>query len=43
VDPNSTLRKEHNWAMTAPEFFNAIVMAWIEDQELPAGNYSTLT
>jgi len=43
VDPNSTLRKEHNWAMTAPEFFNAIVKAWIEDQALPAGNYSTLT
>ena len=43
VEPNSTLRKEHNWAMTAPEFFNAIVKAWIEDQALPAGNYSTLT
>jgi pimeloyl-ACP methyl ester carboxylesterase len=32
----SSLRSEHNWAMTAPDFFNAAVRAWIEDQALPA-------
>ncbi len=42
VEPNSTLRKEHNWAMTAPEFFNTLVKAWIEDRPLPAGNYTPL-
>ncbi len=29
------LRAEHNWAMTAPEFFNATVRAWIEEGALP--------
>lgn len=42
VEPNSTLRKEHNWAMTAPQFFNGIVKAWIEDRPLPAGSYQPL-
>lgn len=37
IEPKSSLRKEHNWAMTAPDFFNATVRAWIEDQPLPAG------
>jgi len=32
----STLAKEHSWAMTAPEFFNATLKAWIEDCPLPA-------
>ena len=35
IGPKSSLRKEHNWAMTAPDFFNATVRAWIEDQPLP--------
>ena len=37
LEPHSSLRKEHNWAMTAPGFFNAVVSAWIEDRPLPAG------
>lgn len=32
----SSLAREHNWAMTAPQLFNATVGAWIEDQPLPA-------
>ena len=32
----STLAKEHSWAMTAPEFFNTTLKAWIEDCSLPA-------
>jgi pimeloyl-ACP methyl ester carboxylesterase len=32
----SSLAKEHNWAMTAPQLFNATVAAWIEDRSLPA-------
>jgi pimeloyl-ACP methyl ester carboxylesterase len=36
VGAKSSLREEHNWAMTAPDFFNATVRAWIEDRELPA-------
>jgi hypothetical protein len=32
----SSLAKEHNWAMTAPAFFNAVVLAWIEARPLPA-------
>ena len=35
VEPQSSLRKEHNWALTAPELFNAAVRAWVEDQPLP--------
>jgi len=31
----STLAKEHNWAVTAPELFSATVGAWIEDRPLP--------
>ncbi len=33
---NSSLRSEHNWAMTAADFFNQTVLAWIEDKPLPA-------
>jgi hypothetical protein len=36
VGPKSTLREEHNWAMTAPVFYNATVRACIEDRALPA-------
>jgi pimeloyl-ACP methyl ester carboxylesterase len=32
----SSLRGEHNWALTAPDFFNAAVRAWVEDGPLPA-------
>jgi pimeloyl-ACP methyl ester carboxylesterase len=32
----STLAKEHNWALTAPQLFAAAVKAWVEDQPLPA-------
>jgi pimeloyl-ACP methyl ester carboxylesterase len=32
----SSLAKEHNWAMTAPALFNAIVQAFIEDHALPS-------
>jgi len=32
----SSLRSEHNWALTAPDLFNAAVRAWIEDGPLPA-------
>jgi pimeloyl-ACP methyl ester carboxylesterase len=35
LEPNSSLRKEHNWAMTAPDYFNAVVRLWIEDRPLP--------
>lgn len=31
----SSLAKEHNWAMTAPDRFNETVCAWIEDRALP--------
>ncbi|MHC1684844.1 MAG: alpha/beta fold hydrolase [Clostridiaceae bacterium] len=31
----SSLAKEHNWAMTAPQLFNQTVAAWIEDRALP--------
>jgi pimeloyl-ACP methyl ester carboxylesterase len=31
----SSLAKEHNWAMTAPDLFNAAVKAWIEGSSLP--------
>jgi len=31
----STLAKEHSWAMTEPEFFNATLKAWIENRPLP--------
>jgi hypothetical protein len=37
LGPDSSLREEHNWAMTAPAYFNAVVRAWIEDQPLPGG------
>lgn len=32
----SSLRKEHNWALTAPQAFNAAVRCFIEDRPLPA-------
>lgn len=32
----SSMAKEHNWALTAPELFSATVRAWIENQQLPA-------
>ena len=32
----SSLAKEHNWAMTTPDFFTATVKAWIEDKPLPS-------
>jgi pimeloyl-ACP methyl ester carboxylesterase len=31
----SSLAKEHNWAVTAPNFFTETVKAWIENQPLP--------
>jgi pimeloyl-ACP methyl ester carboxylesterase len=31
----SSLRQEHNWAMTAPVVFNAALQAWLEDAPLP--------
>ncbi len=31
----STLAKEHSWAMTAPDLFNATLRAWIQDRPLP--------
>lgn len=31
----SSLPKEHNWAVTAPDFFTKTVKAWIEDRPLP--------
>jgi len=36
VGPKSSLRREHNWAMTAPDLFNAALRAWVEDEPLPA-------
>lgn len=32
----SSMTKEHNWAMTAPDKFATTVRAWIENQSLPA-------
>jgi pimeloyl-ACP methyl ester carboxylesterase len=32
----SSMAKEHNWALTAPELFAATVRAWIENKPLPA-------
>ena len=32
----SSVAKEHNWALTAPELFADTVRAWIENQPLPA-------
>jgi len=31
----STLAREHNWALTAPEHFAATIRAWMEEQPLP--------
>ncbi len=31
----SSLAKEHNWALSAPELFTATVRRWIEDQPIP--------
>ena len=31
----STLAREHNWALTAPDLFAATVWAWIENRSLP--------
>ncbi len=36
LGPRSSLAKEHNWAITAPDFFAATVRAWVSDQPLPA-------
>jgi len=33
---NSSLAKEHNWALTAPELFAKTVRAWIEEKPLPS-------
>ncbi len=33
---SSSLVKEHNWAMTAPELFNRTIFSWISDQKLPS-------
>jgi pimeloyl-ACP methyl ester carboxylesterase len=32
---NSSMTKEHNWAMTVPELFAQTVKAWIEEKSLP--------
>lgn len=32
---DSSLAKEHNWALTAPQLFAAAVRAWIKDEPLP--------
>ena len=32
---NSSMAKEHNWALTAPELFAQTLRAWIEDMLLP--------
>lgn len=34
---DSSLAKEHNWAMTAADLFNETVSAWIEGKPLPTG------
>jgi pimeloyl-ACP methyl ester carboxylesterase len=36
LGPKSSLAKEHNWAVTAPDQFAAAVKAWVSDQPLPA-------
>ncbi len=36
LGPKSTLAKEHNWAITTPDFFAATVRAWVSGQPLPA-------
>ncbi len=36
LGPQSSLAKEHNWAITVPDFFAATVRAWVSDQLLPA-------
>lgn len=36
LGPGSSLRKEHNWALTAPQAFNTAVRLFIEDRPLPA-------
>jgi pimeloyl-ACP methyl ester carboxylesterase len=36
LGPKSSLAKEHNWAITAPDFFAATVRAWVSGQPLPA-------
>jgi len=35
LGPDSTLAREHNWALTTPEHFAATVRAWLEEQPLP--------
>lgn len=32
----SSMAKEHNWALTAPELFAQTIRAWIEEKPLPA-------
>lgn len=34
---SSSMAKEHNWALTAPELFAQTVRAWIEEKLLPLG------
>jgi len=36
LGPKSSLSKEHNWAITAPDFFAATVRAFVTGQPLPA-------
>jgi pimeloyl-ACP methyl ester carboxylesterase len=35
LGPKSSLVKEHNWAVTAPDLFAATVKAWLQDRPLP--------
>ena len=35
LGPDSTMAKEHNWALTAPELFARTVRAWLEQRPLP--------
>jgi pimeloyl-ACP methyl ester carboxylesterase len=36
LGPGSSLRKEHNWALTAPDLFSETVRAWLEGRPLPS-------
>lgn len=35
LGPNSSMAKEHNWALTAPDLFARALRAWIEEKPLP--------
>jgi pimeloyl-ACP methyl ester carboxylesterase len=37
VSVDDRLAHEHSWNLWAPELFNAVARAWIEDRPLPAG------